>query len=135
LALEKADVLQRHPAPDKWLYKTANTLSKEMLRKDKHVKKNEVFVEDIETHSVSIPLEEEVQAFVMRAKAEAVDIGKFLNDTLTPDEHRLYQLRYYEKCRTGQIAELLGIRHSAARVRLARLKAKVDRAVKKYLHE
>ena len=120
VAREKAEKIQRHPNPTGFLYKT--------LRYCIMKQRERMSTKKVETVDISL-FESVLYSYGSIDDPdieEILDAKVYVLSMLTETEYALYRMFYVDEMKVSQIAEILHITENAVKVRLHRLRAKIQ---------
>lgn len=126
VACRKSKELSRHPNPGGFLFQTAKNLAKKTRRENFTRLIKEVSVEE---NTLGLGYSgNEIEAALDRQIDELEYIEAVLS-RLTDEKRRLYNLYYLNHMSMSRIAELLGIKEPAVRMRFVRLRQEIREIV------
>lgn len=126
-ALADADKLKEHPNIVGWLKVTAKNRVMRLVRDRSKKAKHEVHITDVSENYIGEYIEDFDKVFEDDHDLES-DKQKVFSK-LTANELELYNMRFVEKLKYGDIAKKIGLSESAARVRCVRLELKIKQLV------
>ncbi len=132
LLFKKADKLYKHPNIGGFLFKSAQNLIKEHKR--------ELYrrlIKEIDSkNGIEFLADNKNDIFaVMDKRINEYDYIDEVIDKLSEDKKSLYKMYYIDKISMAQIADMLGIKPSALRMRFTRLRREIIKNVKKLAKE
>lgn len=130
-AYEKGQVLLEHPSPEGFLCKTAKFLTYDAVRKREKERTEPLECADIQEAvegrncDLFYGIQAEREAILDEGELALQIIGR-----LSQDEQALYKSYYIEHRSMKELAQSLGMKESAVRMRYLRLRKKIRRLVK-----
>lgn len=122
VALQKISILQKHPNPGGFLFQTAKNIIKEKQRS--HFKQMmaeaEMRDDQVESPSDFLSLED-----ITDKQIDESNYAQYVLSQLSEEKSLLYSLYYTEQKSMKEIASILGIKESTARMRYVRLRREI----------
>ena len=134
-AMDKCESLFSHPDIRRWLFATAN--NKVMSYQSKKATEKRRIVgttEACDVEQIPDPSAESVLNKLMEDEINIEDMIRQVKDILSEPDRRLYTEAYEGKASPTELSEAYGISEAAVRMRISRLRKRVQFAVKNFLY-
>ena len=130
-AYDSIDKLMDHPNPTGWLFKTAQLVLKEMIRKSNGRKRIIVLIDTFETFETVTPQDRD-NSYSKIPERSIAEAKYRIISSLNERDRELYELIYVNKLAPSILSERTGRPIPTLRVQKSRLKEKLIKMVREY---